>query len=164
MEAKMLIRHQLKLARIGIPSALALMIAGPQASSANAEDITLAALRGNWQATLLWSNSGCGPMSGLLKFTFGANGTTSTATLTTNSGKTKAGACGPSTSTQSFTISSLKSNGSGVAGLTCGVDCGWQFNIQVAPDVAVFNLVDVDPANPNNYVEGTAIKQSSGTN
>ena len=98
-------------------------------------------------------------MSGLLNFTFGTNGTTSTATLTTNSGRTSTGQCGPSTSTQSFTIQSLKPNGSGTAGLTCGAGCGWQFNIQVAPNLEMFNLVDVDSANPGNFVEGTAIRQ-----
>jgi hypothetical protein len=33
----------------------------------------------------------------------------------------------------------------------------------VTPDLATFNLVDVDPANPGNFVIGTAIKQASGT-
>jgi hypothetical protein len=161
-EAKMLTRLQSKSAHKGLLSALsaALLAIGHTAPSANAaENITIGELQGKWQATLLWSNSGCGPMSGLLNFTFGTNGTTSTATLTTNSGKTSAGLCGPSTSTQSFTVQSLKPNGSGTAGLTCGEGCGWQFNIQVAPNVSIFNLVDVDPANPGNYVEGTAIRQ-----
>jgi hypothetical protein len=132
----------------------ALLAIGPAVHSANAaENITVAELQGKWQATLLWSASGCGAMSGLLNFTFGLNGTTSTASLKTNSG------CGAGTSTQSFTIQSLNPNGSGTAGLTCGTGCGWQFNIQVAPNVSIFNLVDVDPANPGNYVIGTAIRQ-----
>ena len=107
---------QSKSAHKGLLSALsaALLAIGLVAPSANAaENITIGELQGKWQATLLWSNSGCGPMSGLLNFTFGTNGTTSTATLTTNSGKTSAGLCGPSTSTQSFTVQSLKPNGSG---------------------------------------------------
>jgi len=93
-------------------------------------------------------------MTGLLNFTFGYNGTTSTATLTTHSA-----GCGNGTGTQTFTVQSLKPNGSGTANLTCGPGCGWEFNIQVAPSVAAFNLVDVDPANPGNFVEGTAIRQ-----
>jgi hypothetical protein len=152
----MLIQLQSKSSRIRVLSVLpaAALILGAEATSANAaENITIAELQGKWQATLLWSASGCGAMSGLLNFTFGLNGTTSTASLTTNSG------CGAGTSTQSFTIQSLKPNGSGTAGLTCGAGCGWQFNIQVAPDVSIFNLVDVDPANPGNYVIGTAIRQ-----
>jgi hypothetical protein len=153
--ARMQTRLQLKSAHVKVLSALsaALLVIGPAAPSANAENITVAQLQGKWQAALLWSSSGCGAMSGLLNFTFGTNGTTSTATLTTNSG------CGASTSTQSFTIQSLNPNGSGTAGLTCGEGCGWQFNIQVAPNREIFNLVDVDAANPNNYVEGTAIRQ-----
>jgi hypothetical protein len=154
----MLARLQLKLARVGILSALALLVA----PSANAEDITIAALKGSWQATLLWSGSGCGAMSGLLNFTFGTNGTTSTAILTTNSVRTRIGTCGFSSSKQTFTVQTLKPNRSGTANLSCGTACGWQLNIQVAPDLATFNLVDVDPANPGNFVEGTAIKQSSG--
>jgi hypothetical protein len=56
-----------------------------------------------------------------------------------------------------FHVQSLKPNGSGTAGLTCGEGCGWQFNIRVAPNVSIFNLVDVD--NGGNYVIGTAIRQ-----
>jgi hypothetical protein len=151
----MLTRLQLKLLHAGVLSALsaALLVVGHAVPSANAEDITIAQLKGKWQAALLWSNSGCGPMSGLLNFTFGLNGTTSTATLTTNSGNPS---CTP-VSTQSFTIHSLNPNGSGIAGLTCGEGCGWQFNIQVAPNLEIFNLVDV--VNGGNYVEGTAIRQ-----
>jgi hypothetical protein len=92
----------------------------------------------------------------LLNFTFGINGTTSTATLTTNSGRNSTG-CNPGTSTQSFTILSLNPNGSGKAGLTCGKSCGWTFDIQVIRGAAAFNLVDVTDG--NNYVEGTAIRQ-----
>jgi hypothetical protein len=43
--------------------------------------------------------------------------------------------------------------------LTCGVGCGWEFNIQVDRQRTMFNLVDVDPMNPNNFVAGTAIRQ-----
>ena len=157
----MLTRLQLQSAQLRLIRGLSAvpLVIGLAATSANAGDITIAKLRGSWQATLLWSNSGCGPMSGLLNFTFGTNGTTSTATLTTNSGKTNTG-CGYSSSTQTFTIHSLKPDGSGTAGLTCGEGCGWEFNIQVGPHVDGFNLVDVDRANPGNYVEGTAIRQS----
>ena len=109
----MLTRLQSKSAHKGLLSALsaALLAIGPVAPSANAaENITIGELQGKWQATLLWSNSGCGPMSaGYSTFTtFGTNGTTSTATLTTNSGKTSAGLCGPSTSTTKFHRSVLK--------------------------------------------------------
>jgi hypothetical protein len=51
----------------------------------------------------------------------------------------------------------LDSNGSGTAGLTCGAGCGFTFQIQVAPDRTVFNLVDV--TDPNNFLEGVAIHQ-----
>jgi hypothetical protein len=150
----MLARLQLKLARVGVLSALALAAIGPEAPSANAAGITIAQLKGSWQATLLWSGGGCGPSSGLLNFTFGLNGTTSTATLVGHSA-----GCGNSSTTQTFTVQSLRPNGSGTANLSCGRACGWQLIIQVDPTATIFNLVDVDPANPGNFVEGTAIKQ-----
>ena len=86
-------RLQLKSELTGALSVLsaALLVIGPLAPSANAEDITIAQLKGSWQAALLWSSSGCGP-AGLLNFTFGTNGTTSTATLTTNGAKKARGA------------------------------------------------------------------------
>jgi hypothetical protein len=156
----MLARLQLKLARVGV--LLALLVIGPEAPSANAAEapsanatgLTIASLRGSWQATLLWSGGGCGPSSGLLNFTFGLNGTTSTATLIGHSA-----GCGNSSTTQTFTVQSLRPNGSGTANLSCGRACGWQLIIQVDPTATIFNLVDVDPANPGNFVEGTAIKQ-----
>lgn len=68
--------------------------------------------------------------------------------------------CGDGTTTGvTFTINTLNTNGSGTANLTCGVGCGWNFDIQVSPDRAMFNLVDVSSANPGNYLEGVAIHQ-----
>jgi hypothetical protein len=112
-------------------------------------------LAGPWQATLLWSNSGCGPASGLLNFTLDKNGVASSATLASHTN-----GCGDSTTKQVFTIESLDSDGSGTANLTCGVGCGWNFVIQVSNNNKIFNLVDVDPANPGNFVEGLAISQT----
>jgi hypothetical protein len=56
-------------------------------------------------------------------------------------------------------IQTLKRDGSGTANLSCGVGCGWEFTIQVDRHGTIFNLVDVDPANPGNFVAGTAIRQ-----
>src|SRR5208282_52123 len=75
----------------------------------------------------------------------------STGTLTFNSG------CGLSTTTESFDILSLKQDGSGTAGLTCGSSCGWTFNIQGNRAKLVINLVDI--TDPNNWLAGTAIRQ-----
>jgi hypothetical protein len=113
----------------------------------------VAHLAGPWQASLLWSGSGCGAMSGLLRFTLDKNGTANAASLTTHSG------CGDGTTTETFVIQSLDAQGSGTANLTCGPACGWNLNIQVARNGQVFNLVDVSPANPGNYVAGTAVRQ-----
>jgi hypothetical protein len=138
-----------------------IMLAVPFAKLAKAahphEGIQIADLAGTWQAALLWSNSGCGPASGLLTFTLPASGSTSSATLVGHAGAGPG--CGDQTTTQTFVIHSLNTNGSGKAGLTCGVACGWELTIQVDRSRNLFNLVDVDPANPNNFVEGTAIRQ-----
>lgn len=114
-------------------------------------------LAGPWQAALLWSNSGCGPASGLVNFTLDATGSTNSATLVGHAGSGPG--CGDQTTTQTFTIHTLNPNGSGTAGLTCGPGCGWEFTIQVDRQRSIFNLVDVDPMNPGNFVAGTAIRQ-----
>ena len=102
-------------------------------------------------------------MSGLVNFTLDSSGTTNSAVLVLHAG---AGAgCGDRTLTgQTFTIQSLNADGSGTANLTCGTGCGWEFNIQVSRQRSenrphIFNMVDVDPANPGNFAEGSAIRQ-----
>ena len=125
------------------------------AEAQNASNV--ARLAGPWQATLIWTNSGCGSMTGLLNFTLDRNGTSTSAVLTTHSS-----GCGDNSSNENFVIQSLDANGSGTANLTCGGGgggCGWELNIQVAKDGQVFNLVDVSPLNPGNFVAGTAISQ-----
>jgi len=134
-----------------VGAVLLLKVARP-ASAQVAPDV--AHLAGPWQATLLWSGSGCGDMSGLVNFTLDKTGATDAAVLTTHSG------CGDSTLTgQTFVIQTLEPNGSGTANLSCGTGCGWNLNIQVSRNGQMFNLVDVSPANPGNYVAGTAIRQ-----
>jgi hypothetical protein len=50
-----------------------------------------------------------------------------------------------------------------MAGLTCnnGVGCGWVLTIQVDRKGTVFNMADIEPTNPGNFVAGTAIRQGS---
>ena len=133
---------------------------GQLARPAHADNaITVSDLKGSWQAALLWSNSGCGPMSGLLNFTLDSTGNAPSATLVGHAGA--APGCGDQTTTQTFTIKSLNPDGSGTAGLTCGAGCGWEFNIQVDRKATIFNMVDVNPNNPDNYVSGTAIRQTA---
>lgn len=107
-------------------------------------------LAGTWQITL-GGVTGCGQSTELANITLNSNGS-GTGTLQTH------GSCGDSSLTgQTFTISSLKTNGSGTAGLSCGTGCGWAFTIQVSPDRSTFNLVDV--TDPGNFLEGTAVHQ-----
>jgi hypothetical protein len=140
-----------QLAVIAFSIVTVLTVTTPSFATGN---IGKADLAGPWQATLILANSGCGPMSILVNFTLNANGQATNATLVSH------GSCGDSKTTdQSFTIDTLNSNGSGTAGLSCGTSCGWNFNIQVAPDRSSFNLVDVSTQNPGNFVEGVAIHQ-----
>jgi len=121
------------------------------------DTIRVADLAGPWQAALVYSNTGCGPASALVNFTLDSTGTTNSATFTFHSGVP---GCGDATSSQTFTIQTLNPSGSGIAGLTCGASCGWVFNIQVDRHRSMFNMVDVDPANANNFVAGTAVRQT----
>jgi hypothetical protein len=115
--------------------------------------IKLSHLKGPWQMTLT-GNTSCGISTNLLNFTLNSKGSGSATMLSHTSG------CGDIESTGvPFLIESLNSNGSGTANLSCGSGCGWEFNIQVNHDGTIFNLVDVDPNNPGNYFEGTAIRQ-----
>ena len=120
----------------------------------------VARLAGPWQAALVWSGSGCGPMAGVVNFTLDKTGVDHKATLRLHAA---AGAgCGDSTTTETFSIDSLNPDGSGMAGLTCnnGVGCGWVLTIQVDRKGTIFNMADIEPANPGNFVAGTAIRQN----
>jgi hypothetical protein len=137
---------------------LATIVSVVKLSRASIGNITKSDLSGSWQMTLI-GNTGCGLSSYVVTFTLNSSGVATNATETGHFTTGSPCADGSVTSGQSFTINSLTSNGSGSAGLTCGAGCGWTFDIQVAPDRSVFNVVDVSTANPNNLLEGTAIHQ-----
>jgi hypothetical protein len=150
------ITHHRQTKRLVLLALLGLLAVGSIAklSRASIGTVSKSDLSGPWQVSLIAASSGCGPMSVLVRFTLNSTGSASNATLVSH------GSCGDSTATgQTFTITSLNSSGSGTAGLSCGVGCGWTFNIQVTPDRSVFNLVDVATSNPGNFVEGVAIHQ-----
>ena len=107
-------------------------------------------LNGSW-IIVLSGNTGCG-VSAMHVTVNLANGT-GTATSQGNST-----GCGAGTTTgEPFTIETLNGNGAGTAFLGCGSGCGWNFEIQVAPDRSTFSLVDV--TNPLNTLTGVAIHQ-----
>ena len=113
--------------------------------------ITKADLSGTWQITLN-GRTGCGLVSMLVRVTLNTAGVGTNATLTTH------GECTDSTLlNQTFEVLSLSGFGDGIASLSCGPGCGWSFNIQVSPDRSMFNLVDVNPDNPGNFLGGVAI-------
>ena len=122
-------------------------------SKASIGNISKADLAGSWQVSLVSSGGGCGAGTAQVNFTLNNTGTATNATEVSHSS-----GCGDSVATgQTFTISALSSNGSGTAGLSCGPGCGFTFAIQVAPDRATFNLVDV--TDPGNFLGGTAVHQ-----
>ena len=130
---------------------------GISAQTLRAGSPGVARLKGPWQAALVWSGSGCGPMAGVVNFTLDKTGTDHNATLRTH------GACGDNKTTETFRIDSLNPDGSGMASLTCnnGVGCGWVLTIQVDRKRTIFNMADIEPTNPGNFVAGTAIRQRS---
>jgi hypothetical protein len=124
-----------------------------RAQSAARFPITIAQLAGPWTVSLI-GNTGCGWTSLLVTFTLGSGGH-GTATYQSHT----SGCSDGTTGDVQFVVQTMNANGSGTANLSCGPSCGWEFNIQVAPTREIFNLVDVDPANPGNYLQGTAIRQ-----
>jgi hypothetical protein len=115
-------------------------------------------LQGAWQAAII-GFGGCANETIKVNFTLDDTGHSTNATLVAHAGGVPPGPCSDNTLTgQTFTITALDSHGSGTAGLSCGPGCGFTFEIQVAPNREVFNLVDV--TDPRNFWEGTAIHQS----
>jgi len=123
-------------------------------SKASIGVVSKADLAGNWQMTTI-GQTGCGFGTTLYTFTLNFAGVASNVFATSHTA-----GCGDATSTgATFQINSLNANGSGAANLGCGSGCGWNLNLQVAPDRSTFSLIDVSAANPGNFLEGTAIHQ-----
>ena len=137
--------------RIAAAAAVAVAaIAAPVVASAGVGYIGYPDLAGNWTATLN-GFTGCGSSAMLVTFNLNSAGA-GTASLTTH------GQCGDSVATgQTFKVTALNTNGTGTAGLSCGVGCGWNLRLQVSPDRQIMNLIDVDPVNPGNYIAGVAV-------
>ena len=135
-------------AALSLVTALAFSV--PSSATGN---VVPADLAGNWQMTVI-GETGCGFGTTLYTFTLNASGVATNVSGVSHSG------CGTGNfSGDSFTIQSLNANGSGTAGLTCGAGCGWNLNIQVAPDRSTFTVIDVSAANPGNFIQGVAIHQ-----
>src|ERR1700730_10014767 len=112
--------------------------------------ISIGQLQGPWAASL---NIGvdCGNGTAYTTFRLSATGTGS-GTIKLHS----TGSCGASHRVV-FTILSLNRNGSGTAFIGCGPDCQWNFAIQVSRNLQEMSLVDI--TDPNQFVEGVAIRQ-----
>lgn len=148
-------KHSLPIRFAGVVAlAIVALIATVRPGKASIGNVSKSDLAGNWQLTTV-GQTGCGFGTTLYTFTLNNSGTSSNV-----AGTSHTAGCGDGSSTgQSFTIQSLNSNGSGTANLTCGTGCGWNLNIQVSADRSTFNVIDVSPANPGNYIEGVAVHQ-----
>lgn len=150
-------RFSSKPARLAILVALMLVtlvaVAIPAAAAEKAKpEITLAKLKGAWQATV-YGEGGCGEGSKLVTFTLNSGGVATDAVWSYHTT-----GCGDATITgQTFEITTLNSDGSGTATLTIGGGVTLSFSIQVSGSGQVFNLVDITDS--GNYEEGTAVKQ-----
>lgn len=115
---------------------------------------TLASFAGNWQVTV-FGQTGCGIGTTVYQATIATTG------QGTATGRSHTAGCGDAviTTPVSFNINSVSANGSGMGGISCGAGCGWVIKVQISRNHQIFNLIDVDPTNPNNFIEGTAVKQ-----
>ena len=147
--------HSLRMRLAGLAAlGLVALFATVRPSKASIGNVSKSDLAGNWQMTIV-GQTGCGFGTQVYNFTLNSNGLSSNVT-----GRSHTVGCGDGpTGTNTLTIQSLNANGTGTANLTCGTSCGWNLNIQVAPDRSSFNVVDVSPANPGNFIEGIAIHQ-----
>jgi hypothetical protein len=148
-------KNHCQLARLASLVVLSLVVVAAMTTPSSATgNIVKADLSGAWQMTIV-GQTGCGFGTTLYTFTLNASGSSSNVTGTYHTA-----GCGDGTSSGNmFTIQSVNADGSGTANLTCGTGCGWNLNIQVSPDRSKFNVIDVSPANPGNFIEGVAIHQ-----
>lgn len=124
------------------------------AVSQSAPAITLDQLAGTWQIGLV-GNTACGRTSVVFNGQLSTSGQAIGA-LTDTSG------CSFSNPDAVFRITSLSLDGSGTASLSCPSGCGWNFDIQVAPNKQTFNLVDVADGS-SAVLAGSAVVSSNIT-
>jgi hypothetical protein len=113
--------------------------------------VTLANLTGSWKTTIVGQGS-CGIGAEVLVFTLNSTGSATDVAYTAHTVE-----CGNQEFTdQSFTITSLSSDGSGTAEVNIN-GAVRNFTIQVSPNHQVFSLVDVTDV--GHYQAGTGILQ-----
>jgi hypothetical protein len=143
-------------ARLAFLVALALVtllsVAIP-AAAADGErpEVTLSNLAGSWKTTIVGQGS-CGIGSELLVFTLNSSGEATDVVYTAHTVN-----CGNQQFTdQTFTITSLNSDGSGTAEVNIN-GAVRHFTIQVSPSHQIFSMVDLTDA--GHYQAGTGILQ-----
>jgi hypothetical protein len=127
-------------------------IAAPLASAADKNAlVTIAQLAGSWKAAIN-TTADCGTGLHVLVFTLNEKGSATDVADTFNTTE-----CGRGEHTdQTFTITSLSSDGSGTATYS-NAGLPLTLTIQVSPNKDVFNLADTTDA--GQYWGGTAVKQ-----
>ena len=115
-------------------------------------EVTLAKLKGAWQATFVGEDA-CGMGSSLVTFTLGSSGVATNATWQYHSAS-----CGDGANTGlNFTIDTLNTDGSGTATLNVSESSKITLTIQVSVNSQVMNMVDITDS--SHYLAATAIKQ-----
>ena len=115
--------------------------------------ITIAQLKGTWNATLS-GVTGCGTTTLTTTFTLDASGNG-----TQLAGVQHTAACGDIDLTGlSAQIQSFNGDGSGFIAFGCGSGCGLGFNMQVNKTKQVFNLGPQSV--PGNFLAGVAVKKN----
>ena len=148
----MLTPNRLSRAALVISFSLSILVAAASPAWATG-NIVKSDLKGTWRISLHGLTADCGFATALATITFGTTG------IGTGPLQLHGTTCGTSTlASQTMTVNTLAKNGEGTATLTCGGGCQWPFTIQVSPDRAKFNLVDVTIG--SDYVEGVAILSS----
>jgi hypothetical protein len=136
-------------------------LAGAAVISSAADNIVTADLKGDWHVSLIGRQlrPECVPqdvqVSASAAMTLNVVGAGNiNATLRTS--------CGDGDVVNTFAISDLNPDGSGMAHLDCGGTCGFDFSIQVSPDRSMFNLVTVSPTDSGDMLAGVATRRSTG--
>jgi hypothetical protein len=129
-----------------------LVAAVTPAAAETRPEVTLAKLKGSWQATFVGQDA-CGIGTALVTFTLNSSGVATNATWQYHSVS-----CGDGANTGlNFTVDTLNSDGSGTATLNVSESSKITLTIQVSANSQVMNMVDFTDA--NHYVAATAIKQ-----
>jgi hypothetical protein len=130
-------------------------------AKADTSTVTIASLAGHWRLSFA-GITGCGYGTQVSDVTFNSSGI---GIITTGGSKYHTQGCGDGVSNAQteFLVQTLNPDGTGTGNLSCGPGCGWNLILQVSQNGEVMSFTDVDPVNPGNFVSGTVIKKTGGS-